>query len=98
MSRPKAKWWGYVKSMMYRYPDHDNADECAAVAAALEQTKRDANGADKLRLVELVFFKKTHKLVGAAMLIPCDYETAKRWQQQFIRRVAANFVCIGLKE
>ena len=36
-------------------------------------------------------------LHGAAITIPCDYETAKRWQQQFIREVAKNFCCNGLK-
>ena len=51
-----------------------------------------------MEIIDLVFFKKTHKLAGAAMQIPCGYETAKRWQQDFIREVARNIKCDGLIE
>ena len=98
MSKPRYSWWSYVKSMIRRYPDRDNDDELAAVRAAIEQTERMCGGFDRLKVVEMVLIKKTHTLTGAALQIPCGYETAKRWQQQFIRTVAVNFRCDGLKE
>lgn len=84
--------------MLRRYPNKDNEDEKAAVLAAINQIRNTPGGEDKLRLVEMVYFKNTHTLQGAALNIPCGYETAKRWQQQFIKAVGENFTCNGLKE
>lgn len=47
-------------------------------------------------MIDLVYFKKTHKLAGAALQIPCSYQTARNWQQDFIREVARNIRCDGL--
>lgn len=92
MSKARYPWWGYIKQILYRYP------ECAefereAVEKAINRTKETNGGQERLDVISLVFFQKTHKLAGAAMQIPCGYETAKRWQGQFIREVAKN---IGL--
>ena len=35
---------------------------------------------------------------GAALEVSCSYATAKRWQQEFIRKVARNFKCDSLIE
>ena len=88
MSRPKYPWWGYVREVLRRYPDRVTAGEAEAISRAIEQTKHIQGGERRLELIEMVFFRQTHTLRGAAMRIPCDYETAKRWQQQFIRLVA----------
>lgn len=90
-------WWGYIRRILY------NADNCAdfekaAVKAAVEKTEKMKSGRFRMEIINLVFFKKTHKLAGAAMQIPCGYETAKRWQQDFIREVARNIKCDGLIE
>lgn len=97
MSKPRYKWWGYVKAIVRSYPymrerEMNDAErkECAAVEEAIKQTMDRPSGREQLKLVELVFFKQTHTLEGAAMAIPCSYVTAKRWQQQFIVRVARN--------
>lgn len=92
MSKARYPWWGYIKQILYRYP------KCAefereAVEKAINRTKETNGGQERLDVISLVFFQKTHKLAGAAMQIPCGYETAKRWQGQFIREVAKN---IGL--
>lgn len=84
-----------MKQILYHYP------KCApfereAVDAAIYATERMSGGQDRLKVISLVFFKKTHKLAGASLQVPCAYETAKRWQQQFIREVARNFRCDGL--
>ena len=95
MKKQRDPWWGYIKQILYRYPN--GADfEKAAIQAATESTKRRENGDQRLEIVKLVFFDKTHKLAGAAMKIPCGYSTAKRWQQDYIREVAKNFKCDGL--
>ncbi len=65
--------------------------ELEAVQKAVEQTLRTPNGRHKLRLVSLVFWERRYSLQGAALALHCSYETAKRWQRQFIYAVAMNF-------
>ena len=96
MSKPRYRWWGYDKSMLRAYPEEVNEYERIAIETALSETKKMIDGAHRVKVIELVFFKDTHTLQGAALNIPCDYETAKRWQQQFIRLVAKSFGCQGL--
>lgn len=96
MSKPRYGWWGYVKGMIRRYPNHVNEDEYRAVRAAIEETERYIDGADRMRVVRMVLMKDTHTLHGAALAIPCSYDTVKKWQQQFIRCVAKSFSCSEL--
>lgn len=84
-----------MKAILYAYPGGADCEK-AAVEAAIHNTERMRDGVQRLRVIDLVFFKRTHKLAGAALNIPCSYETAKRWQRQFIRDVARNFRCEGL--
>lgn len=65
--------------------------EREAVCKAKEATCALADGKDRLRLVEMVFFKQTHTLDGAAQEIPCSLRTARRWHRDFIRQVAKEF-------
>ena len=65
--------------------------EYEAVRRAIETTRRMGNGADRLKVVRLVFWDRTHNLQGAAQTIPCGYRTAKRYHATFIRLVAKNY-------
>ena len=96
MSKPRFGWWPYVKDMLRRYPDLTNDDETRAVTAAIESTQRLIDGDDRMKVIRMVFFRQTHTLQGAALNVPCSYETAKIWTQQFIRLVAKSFECHGL--
>lgn len=97
MSSPRYDWWGYAKGMIRRYPASqaeatgNRARERDAVYAAIEQTKQRADGDEQLELIDLVFWRRTHTLAGAAMMIPCSERTARRWHTEFIRRVAKNY-------
>lgn len=82
--------------MIRRYPEKTTEDETRAVATAISDTEILLDGADRMRVISMVFIKKTHTLQGAALNVPCSYETAKRWTQQFIRLVAKSFDCCGL--
>lgn len=64
--------------------------EGEAVRAAVEQTEVLPNGVERLAVIDMVFWKKTHTLEGAAMQVHCSYEAAKRYQQQFIKCVAKH--------
>lgn len=96
MSKPRYGWWSYVKDMIRRYPDRTTKEEAKAVKTAIEETEKLCDGIERLKVIQMVFFKKTHTLQGAALNVPCSYETAKIWTQQFIRLVAKSFRCCGL--
>ena len=87
MSRPRYPWNGYIREALRRYPAV-TPNESAAIEYAIERTKESPDGAEKIALIEMVFFKRTHTLQGAALCVHCSYETAKRWMQQFMRLVA----------
>ena len=61
-------------------------DERMAVQRAIDQTMKMDNGQDRLRVVDLVFFKQTHTLEGAALM-----DTAQKYHAQFIKLVAKNY-------
>lgn len=81
---------------MRRYPKRTNQDETAAVLAAIEETLQKDDGQDRLKIIELVYFKGTKTLIGAAMAVPCSERTAQRYHADFIRLVAKKFKCDGL--
>lgn len=90
-------WWTYAKSMIRRYKrGYVNEAERNAVDSAIDATKERIGGDDMLKVIELVFWDRTHTLDGAALQIPCSWRTAQRWQAEFIMEVARNFNCKGL--
>lgn len=65
--------------------------EYEAVRSAIEVTQRYHNGADRLKVVELVLLRGSRNLEGAAMEIPCAYITARRYHWEFINLVAGFY-------
>ncbi len=59
-------------------PDYTTEAEAAAVTSAIAQTGQMPDGQRRLSVIGMVFFRKTHTLQGAALEVPCGYETAKR--------------------
>lgn len=66
----------------------EDQKEYEAVYSAIKATMKMTSGAERLRLIEIVFFKKTHTLHGAAMACNVSYGTAKNWHNQFIKLTA----------
>lgn len=98
VSKPRCGWWSYAKWMIRVYDvDRHIADkkkrrltddEFYAVEAAVEETKQRIDGAERLRLIDLVLWKRTHTLQGAAMVVYVSERTAQEWHRQFIYLVA----------
>lgn len=65
--------------------------EYQAVREAVAATMRRWNGPERLRLLGLVFWEKTHTLEGAAAACHVSYRTARRWHSEFLMLVAKNF-------
>ena len=64
--------------------------EYDAIRKAISVTELMRTGADRLKLVDLVFWKQSHTLRGAAMVVNVSYETAVEYHRDFIM-VAAYF-------
>lgn len=64
--------------------------EYEAVTKAIEQTKRFKNGADRLALIDLVFWKQTHNTEGAAMVIGYSESSSRRFHREFLYLVGIN--------
>lgn len=87
MSKPRNKWWQYVKNMLRSYPDHVTQGERTAIESAIAETIGFVDGKDRIKIIDLVFFKREKSLTGAAMQVPCSIETAKKYHADFIRLV-----------
>lgn len=97
MSNPRYYWWGYVKAMIRKYETNDDAlfgvalREHIAVAEAIAQTSDFPDGQERLTLISLVFWERTHTLEGAAMAVNVSARTARRWHTDFIKLVAKKY-------
>lgn len=65
--------------------------EYEAVRQAIEATQRMNASRDRLKIIDLVFWKQTHTLEGAALTVPCSYRTAQRYHEEFIKLVASRY-------
>lgn len=65
--------------------------EYEAVRQAVEKTKHITESQDRLKVIDLVFWKRSHTLKGAALMIPCSYRTARRYHAEFIMLVAGYY-------
>lgn len=89
VSNPRYGWWSYAKWMIRSYKGGGlmTKDELAAVKDAIEETEQLIDGSERIRLIDLVLWKRTHTLQGAAMAVHVSERTAQEWHRQFIRLV-----------
>lgn len=59
-----------------------------AISSALDEISRRRDGDEIIRLVDLVHFRRSHTLYGAAMVLNMSEITAKRKNGDFIKLVA----------
>lgn len=127
MSKPRYRWWGYIKNVIRAYPElkskyddlHKQSitanisgipggggasrtveniairelpkkeqEEFEAVRKTVEVTERLRTGADRLKIISLVFWKQSHTLHGAAMKTHIGYDMAIGYHGDFIMVVA----------
>lgn len=130
MSKPRYKWWGYIRGVVRAYPDlrreyeelhqqsitagmsgmpgasgvsrktediavrelpYTKQREYEAVRRAIETTKTMQNGLQRLRIIELVYWKRSHTVEGAAMRVGYSVDRGKQLHGDFIRLVAKNY-------
>ena len=67
--------------------------ELDAVEKAIKTTRRGADGKVRMKVVELVYFRGTHTIEGAAQTVHVSYTTAWRWTDNFVRLVGKYLGC-----
>ena len=90
MSKPKERWWDYVRNILFAYQDMSRSPfrsgmedrECAAVAQAMKESDTVTQA-----LVQLVYFDHSHTLRGAAALHGVSFGAACRMQGDYFRLV-----------
>lgn len=136
MSKPRYKWWGYVKSIIRQYPElkqeyealhvqsvtlavtgmpgagdvsRDTEDiairelpytkqrEYEAVKRAVATVKRSPTANDRLALIDMVFWKRSHTLSGAAYKLNLSYTTAQRYHGEFVISVARYYGLLDIE-
>lgn len=80
-----------VETLALRTLPREEQREYEAVETAARETKGMRDGTERLKLIELVFWKQSHTLEGAAQVCHVSYATAKNWHNTFIRTTAEAF-------
>lgn len=62
--------------------------EYDAVRLAVTQISAFADGDDRIKLAEMMYWKRTHTLCGAAYKLNISERTARRWNKEFVYLVA----------
>ena len=72
--------------------------EYEAVRRAIEQTRGYANSKERLAVVDMVLWKRSHTVEGAALNVSCSYATARRYHWEFIITVAKQYGLLDKNE
>ena len=65
--------------------------ELEAVEQAIKSTRALVDGEERLQMIKLVYWGKTHTLEGAAQCLHRSWRTVAQWHGDFIREVARNY-------
>lgn len=68
-----------------------NRRELEAVRAAICHIEGLHSGKERMELVKLYYWQRSHTLFGAANAIHVSEKTALRWNRDFVMQVAENF-------
>lgn len=68
-----------------------NRRELDAVRAAIRYIEGLHSGKERMELVKLYYWNRSHTLFGAANAIHVSEKTALRWNRDFVMQVAENF-------
>ena len=93
MSKPRYKWWGYVKAVAKAYPKSAAGPrdrlEKDAVKKALSEISASPVGAEKRRFIERYHFEG-YTMDAASIGAYISPATARRWNREFMLKVARH--------
>jgi hypothetical protein len=65
--------------------------EYDAVLSAITETKMKPDGHERIKMIDLVFWRRSHTLQGAAIKCNVSGRTARRWHTEFIKATAQYY-------
>lgn len=68
-----------------------NRRELEAVRAAIRHIEGLCSGKERMELMKLYYWQRSHTLFGAAAAVHVSDRTALRWNREFVMQVAENF-------
>lgn len=72
--------------------------EYEAVKRAVEITMNLPNGSQRMKIIDLVYWKRSHTVEGAAMKVGYSTDRGKQLHGEFVRLVAKNYGLMDNKE
>lgn len=101
MSKPRYRWWSYVRHVVRDYKNlaaaeqlsEDDRKDRDAVAKAISITRQKPKGSEAMALIERVYWSGSgERIEDAALRLYISARTARRRHSEFIRLVAQ---CLG---
>lgn len=94
-SRYKHYWYPHIVTMLYLFPDKlentPKGEEAKnAIEKAIEDTKKEEYGDEKIKGIEMIYFKQIYTIEGTAQKLYISRRTLDRWKDSFIKKVAKN--------
>ena len=77
-----------VETVVIKYMSSHDGKAFRAVQNAVNYTKLKYDGEERIKLIKMVFWDKTHTLHGASLNLHISYRWAAQWHGEFIRLVA----------
>ena len=95
MSKPRYRWWGYVRNVIRAYPsmrgkqkDRQARCERDAVELAVEAAKELPYGKQMLEIIRLVYWEGSNTVDGAGAVAGYGTRQARTIHGEFVRMVA----------
>ena len=93
--------------MVKDYPDRQKAEgslgrqeqiEFDTVRKAVEQTKTMIDGKNRLQVINMTLWKRTHTVDGSAIVLHLSERTAQRYRWQFVALVGMHYGFLTCEE
>lgn len=92
-TRYRYYWYGICTQLLKQYPfEGDNSPMAGMTKQCIENVLTDTaklpNGDERVKVIELVYLKKTDTIEGAALKVYASRRTVQRWLSSFIYALA----------
>lgn len=96
----KQPYDGYILNVIRMYPKLKTIDTPSkkqvfwksAVESAILETEKLPDGLERLKIIDLLFWRRTHTMDGVAIHLHLSYETVRRRRRSFLRMVEKKLI------